>query len=90
MADPLTYGAIAAAVIGAGATVYSSNQSAKAAKANRPTPPPKEAPQPDQVRLDAQKRRRQAGLGAADTKLTGPLGLDSTAYAGGPKTLLGQ
>ena len=49
---------------------------------------PKENSQQVQMTADDQRRRRQAALGASNSRLTGPLG-DSSSTPASNKTLLG-
>lgn len=80
--------AISAAIIGAGATLYTSAESKKAMKANRPKALPG-LPEVDMSALDRQRRKRLGGTGRSDTISTSPLGL--TSEAGGQRaTLLGM
>jgi hypothetical protein len=87
-------GLVAAAGIGAAATLYSVNEqkksSAAALKAAKvPLPPPTATPA-DESALYAQKRKRQVAAAAdmGGTLLTGPQGVQGPAPGQG-KTLLG-
>ncbi len=79
-----------AAVVGAGAAVYSATQKPAIPKVPKPPGSKDAGTEVDRSALDRQRKRRQAtATGRQDTLLTGPLGLTGEP-ASTSKTLLGS
>lgn len=79
-----------AAVVGAGAAVYSATNKPKLPGAPKLPDELDSGPKVDKGALDRQRKRRQAAaIGRQDTLLTGPLGLTGEP-ASTSKTLLGS